>query len=34
VERVIREFREQNGAEIPIAKAYALIQEIEGKYGQ
>lgn len=34
VERVIREFREQNGPEIPIAKAYALMQEIEGKHGQ
>jgi hypothetical protein len=34
VERLIREFREQNGPEIPIAKAYALMQEIEGKHGQ
>ncbi len=34
VERLIREFREQNGPEIPIAKAYALMEKIEGKYGQ
>jgi predicted ATP-grasp superfamily ATP-dependent carboligase len=34
VERVIKEFREQNGAEIPIDKAYALIKEIENKFGQ
>jgi uncharacterized coiled-coil DUF342 family protein len=34
VERIIREFREQNGPEIPIAKAYALMKEIEDKYAQ
>lgn len=31
VERVISEFREQNGPEIPIDKAYALMQALEGK---
>lgn len=34
VERVIREFRDQNGPEIPIEKAYALMREIEATYGQ
>jgi uncharacterized coiled-coil DUF342 family protein len=34
VERVIREFREQNGSEISIAKAYALMKEIEDKFAQ
>lgn len=34
VERVIKEFRKKNGSEIPIEKAYALMKEVEGKYGQ
>lgn len=34
VERLIREFREQNGPEISIDKAYALMKAIEDKYGQ
>ncbi len=34
VERVIREFREQNGPEIPVDKAYALMKELEDKYGK
>ena len=34
VERIIRDFREQNGPEIPVEKAYALMKEIEDKYGQ
>jgi len=34
VERVIREFREQHGAEIPIDEAYALMKELERKHGQ
>jgi Holliday junction resolvase RusA-like endonuclease len=34
VERVIRDFREQNGPEIPVDKAYALMKELEGKYGK
>ena len=34
VERVIREFREKNGPEIPIDKAYALMKELEAKYGK
>ena len=33
VDRVIREFREQHGPDIPIDKAYALMKELEGKYG-
>jgi F0F1-type ATP synthase membrane subunit b/b' len=31
VDRVIQEFRAEYGAEIPIAKAYELIQTLEGK---
>jgi len=31
VERVIQEFRAENGSEIPIAKAYALMRALEGK---
>lgn len=34
VERVIKEFREQNGPEIAVDKAYAFMKEIEDKYGQ
>lgn len=34
VERVIKEFREQNSPEIPVDKAYALMKEIENKFGQ
>ena len=34
VERIIRDFREQSGPEIPVEKAYALMKEIEDKYGQ
>ena len=34
VERISREFRERNGPEISLDKAYALVKEIEGKYGQ
>lgn len=34
VERVIREFREKNGPEIPVDKAYALMKELEDKYGK
>jgi hypothetical protein len=33
IEQVIREFREQNGPEIPVDQAYALMKEIEGKHG-
>jgi hypothetical protein len=29
VEKTIREFREQNGPEIPVHKAYALMKELE-----
>jgi len=34
VERVIRDFREAHGPEIPVTKAYALMKEIENKFGQ
>lgn len=34
VERIIKEFREQNGSEIPVDKAYTLMKEIENKFGQ
>jgi hypothetical protein len=30
---MIRKFREENGPEIPIEKAYALMRDLEGKHG-
>ncbi len=34
IERIIDEFREQNGLEISVDKAYAFMKEIERNYGQ
>ena len=34
IERIISEFREQNGPEIPVNKAYALVKELESKSGE
>ncbi len=34
VDRIIRKFREENGPEIPIETAYALMKDLEGKHGQ
>ena len=34
VERVIADFRERHGPEIPVEVAHALVKEIESRYGQ
>jgi hypothetical protein len=34
VEQIVREFREQNGPEISVDKAYALVRELEEKFGK
>lgn len=34
VDCIIKKFREENGPEIPVAKAHALMKELEGKHGQ
>ena len=34
VDRIIIKFREENGPEIPMEKAYALMKELEARHGQ
>ena len=34
VDQIIRKFREENGPEIPIEKAYALLKDLEAKHGR
>ena len=34
VDQIIIKFREENGPEIPVEKAYALIKELEAKHGR
>jgi len=33
VDQMIRKLREENGPEIPIEKAYALMRDLDGKHG-